>query len=369
MLSKIKSSNYGKLKLLLGLIVIFGLVTAFSLEEKKDKKPKEKNLILSLDDQVFRNTEDLNFVTGVMNSKLSVEEKKAKLQERYKLDYRYGVYGVSWKTDPEKAIYFFDGKEIPYEEQKRLQENKMISMSTSITPNREEYEVFYEKYGERVKNGIYILLPESDRDIFFPKEAISQTKPTIESVIEKFTKNRYSEIKLRKNRINIDANGKKFIITGEDVSTNDVINILKGGKYEITITGEKSLKLTQLSNTPLEATTIVKPTLEKGKQVFFIVEEMPEFPGGESALRKFIAETVKYPVEAQKNKIQGKVYVTFVVDSEGNVTDSKIARGVDPSLDMEALRVVGLLPKWKPGLQKGKPVAVSYTVPINFVLN
>ena len=107
---------------------------------------------------------------------------------------------------------------------------------------------------------------------------------------------------------------------------------------------------------------------EEEAQVFFIVEEMPEFPGGELALRKFIAQSIKYPVIAQENGIQGKVYVNFVVDKDGSVTAAKIARGVDQSLDKEALRVVNNLPKWKPGKQRGKSVKVSYTVPINFVL-
>ena len=107
---------------------------------------------------------------------------------------------------------------------------------------------------------------------------------------------------------------------------------------------------------------------EEEAQVFFIVEDMPEFPGGEMALRTYIANAIKYPVIAQENGIQGKVYVTFVVSKDGSVTNATIARGVDPSLDKEALRVVNSLPKWKPGKQRGKPVNVSYTVPINFVL-
>ncbi len=107
---------------------------------------------------------------------------------------------------------------------------------------------------------------------------------------------------------------------------------------------------------------------EEEAQVFFIVEDMPEFPGGELALRKYIANAIKYPVIAQENGIQGKVYVTFVVDKDGGISDARIARGVDPSLDKEALRVVNTLPKWKAGKQRGKPVRVSYTVPINFVL-
>jgi protein TonB len=109
--------------------------------------------------------------------------------------------------------------------------------------------------------------------------------------------------------------------------------------------------------------------VEEENPVFFIVEEMPEFPGGDAALRAYIANSVKYPQIAQENGIQGKVYVNFVVGKDGSISQAKIARGVDPSLDKEALRVVNSLPKWKPGKQGGKPVRVSYTVPINFVLN
>lgn len=109
-------------------------------------------------------------------------------------------------------------------------------------------------------------------------------------------------------------------------------------------------------------------TLNGDEQIFFIVEEMPEFPGGELELRKFIANNIKYPVAAQEKGIQGRVYVTFVVDKNGEVANAKIARGVDPALDKEALRVVNSLPKWIPGKQRGQTVNVSYTVPINFAL-
>ncbi|PTN07483.1 M56 family metallopeptidase [Mangrovibacterium marinum] len=105
-----------------------------------------------------------------------------------------------------------------------------------------------------------------------------------------------------------------------------------------------------------------------GKPIFFIVEQMPEFPGGELALRKAIASTVKYPVEAQKDGVQGKVYVTFVIDSAGKVRNARVVRGVAPSLDQEAIRVVSSLPDWTPGKQRGEPVAVSFTLPISFLL-
>ena len=103
--------------------------------------------------------------------------------------------------------------------------------------------------------------------------------------------------------------------------------------------------------------------------VYVIVEDMPVFPGGEEALRKWIGENVKYPAPAAENGIHGKVYVMFVVEADGSVSRAKVVRGVDPSLDAEALRVTNAMPKWKPGFQRGKAVPVSYTIPINFALD
>jgi TonB family protein len=116
---------------------------------------------------------------------------------------------------------------------------------------------------------------------------------------------------------------------------------------------------------------IIPPSTENVQpenQVFYIVEEMPEFPGGEAALRNHIAKSIKYPQSAQENGIQGRVYVQFIVSADGSVRNATIARGVDPVLDQEALRVVRNLPIWIPGKQRGKTVDVSYTVPINFML-
>lgn len=150
-----------------------------------------------------------------------------------------------------------------------------------------------------------------------------------------------------------------------------VVEVLNIVDNETDIDEELDIQDTEADEkTVIDVAPIIKQEEEKAEesQVFFIVEDMPEFPGGELALRKFIANAIKYPVIAQENGIQGKVYVNFVVDKDGSITNAKIARGVDPSLDKEALRVVNSLPKWKPGMQRGKPVKVSYTVPISFVL-
>jgi TonB family protein len=98
------------------------------------------------------------------------------------------------------------------------------------------------------------------------------------------------------------------------------------------------------------------------------VEKMPQYPGGDLALRRFIAQTVRYPVDAQRQRAQGKVFVTFVINKNGDVEQARVARGVHPSIDAEALRVVRAMKKWIPGMQDGEKVDVSYTVPINFRL-
>ena len=121
-------------------------------------------------------------------------------------------------------------------------------------------------------------------------------------------------------------------------------------------------------NKQTEAVSNPQKTNQTKDQVFVVVEQMPVFPGGEQALRELIGKEIIYPEDALKAGTQGKVFVTFVVNKEGKVINPKIARGVNPSLDKEALRVVGILPKWIPGKQRGKNVDVEYTVPINFAL-
>ncbi|MDD3859989.1 MAG: TonB family protein [Bacteroidales bacterium] len=101
---------------------------------------------------------------------------------------------------------------------------------------------------------------------------------------------------------------------------------------------------------------------------FAVVEDKPVFPGGDAALMKFIADNTKYPEIAKENGIQGRVFIQFVIDKNGAVTKVQVAKGVDPYLDAEALRVVKMLPKWTPGKQRGKPVPVTFVVPINFKL-
>lgn len=103
-------------------------------------------------------------------------------------------------------------------------------------------------------------------------------------------------------------------------------------------------------------------------KVFDVVEQMPSFPGGPSALLQYLSSNVKYPVVAQENGVQGRVVVSFVVEKDGSVTDVQVVRSVDPSLDKEAVRVVKSMPHWIPGKQNGSAVRVKYNVPVSFKL-
>lgn len=110
------------------------------------------------------------------------------------------------------------------------------------------------------------------------------------------------------------------------------------------------------------------PKHEEETKVFDIVEQMPMYPGGPTAMMKFLSENIHYPVVAQENGVQGRVTVAFVVERDGSITDVHVARGVDPSLDKEAVRVVKSMPKWQPGKQNGSTVRVKYNVPVLFRL-
>lgn len=112
---------------------------------------------------------------------------------------------------------------------------------------------------------------------------------------------------------------------------------------------------------------IIEPEPEPD-EIFMIVEDQPEFPGGTAALLEYLKKNIKYPAICRENNIQGRVLVTFIVNKDGAIVEPEVVKSVNPSLDKEALRVISQMPNWKPGYQRGKPVRVKFTVPVNFQL-
>ena len=114
----------------------------------------------------------------------------------------------------------------------------------------------------------------------------------------------------------------------------------------------------------------IKPEIipDSDGDVLFEMAEVPEFPGGTDALLEFMRKNIKYPADAREKDIQGRVLVTFIVNKDGSLTEPEVVKSVDPLLDAEALRLISVMPKWKPGTQRGKPVRTKYTLPVNFRL-
>ena len=157
-----------------------------------------------------------------------------------------------------------------------------------------------------------------------------------------------------------------FVIDGHEITDNIIVpkvskhfNLIMSGEIN---NGTHNKKISSSSYS--KDFKIKDPKVEN--KVFESVEEMPSFPGGMSALMKYLADNVKYPVDAQENGLQGRVVVSFVVERDGSITNVQAVRSVYPSLDSEAVRVVEAMPRWKPGKLNGLPVRVKYNVPVTF---
>ena len=128
-----------------------------------------------------------------------------------------------------------------------------------------------------------------------------------------------------------------------------------------------SLMATCCLTTVLAQKTVVSQKDQK-EEPFNVVEDMPAFPGGMEAMIEYLSSNIKYPADAQKQKVDGRVLVNFVVEKDGSITEVNVVKPGFPSLDAEAVRVVKAMPKWKPGYQRGQAVRVQFTMPINFSL-
>ena len=152
------------------------------------------------------------------------------------------------------------------------------------------------------------------------------------------------------------------------------INLFAGYKYLLFV--PLAIALLAMNNTTIRANVqkkVVKTTKTTKKasandKVYVVVEQMPSFPGGDSALLKYLFENVKYSVSALKTQKQGRVMVRFTVEKDGAISNVKVARSVTPSLDAEAVRAIKSMPKWSPGKQGGEFVRVKYIVPVTFRL-
>ena len=162
----------------------------------------------------------------------------------------------------------------------------------------------------------------------------------------------------------------KFLFPENKIPTDEVYFIDTEGKcqsfgYDPNISSIIPAKSSSMSLQKVADSSMNSKSIEK---TFDVVENMPSYPGGKDAMIAFLSSNMRYPDAAKKNGIHGRVIVSFVVDKDGSITETKVVRSVDPALDQEALRLVNSMPKWKPGTAEGKPVRVKYSIPFNFSL-
>ena len=198
----------------------------------------------------------------------------------------------------------------------KLAEKKEAKVEKKEQPKVEQIEV------ERVKSSVKFTAPEIKKD--------SEVKPE-------------EELKSQEDLSKTNAAIGAFDVKGNDEAAGEV------------------LKAKEVIAQP-------EPPKEEEQKVFDYAEQMPSFPGGQGALNEYLSKTIRYPVAAEENGIQGRVIVQFVVEKDGSITDVRVVRSVDPSLDKEAVRVAKSMPRWIPGKQNGSAVRVKFTLPVSFRL-
>ncbi len=196
------------------------------------------------------------------------------------------------------------------------------------------------------------------------KKAVVEKRTVVKEEKKEVVKQVKSSIKFTAPVIKKDNEVKKEIVSQEDLNNTKTAV----GAFDVKGNSDQGTVLKAEQEIAQPAPPAPKPSAEIENKVFDVVEQMPSFPGGTSALMSYLNSNVKYPVVAQENGVQGRVVISFVVEKDGSITDVQVVKSVDPSLDREASRVVRSMPRWNPGKQNGQAVRVKYDVPVSFRL-
>lgn len=260
----------------------------------------------------------------------------------------------------------------------RMQENSSVLKVEQEDPDNRIFEVV-DHMPEFPDGGMSGLMSYLNKNIKYPVEAQKadiQGRVVVGFIVEKDGSIAHTRI-IRGAAPSLDAEALRVIGGMPKWKPGRQGTKVVRVKYTVPVTFSlgygKNTKEYAPVNGPLEEVVAtgyapVKGTAKAEGTVFEVVEQMPEFPGGLPALMRFLSENIKYPVLAQKAGTQGKVTISFVVDTEGNITNPEVVQGVDPLLDAEAIRVIAGMPKWKPGKQRGEVVNVRYALPVTFRL-
>ncbi len=279
---------------------------------------------------------------------------------------------IHFKTES-LILFILDGKEISNKTLESLDPESIMSIEVL------KGETAVTKYGEKAKNGaIIITSKELSTNPIDQKYQLSgkvlnaetdEPMPGVSIVIMNTTTGTVSDLN-GEFVLQIDKETVQVAFSFVGFETQ-IVNVKNGDKLEVKLKkGVTTLNLYSPTNNPSKISEQPDPPTEKNTsgEIFFIVEDMPHFPGGKQALSEYISSHIKYPRKARKNNISGEVFVNFTVDEEGNVENIYVdkSKSVDPDLDKEAIRIISGMPKWKPGMQRGKAVPVELSVPVEF---
>jgi TonB family protein len=308
-----------------------------------------------------------------MSSWTPGEQNGKKVSVYYTLPIKYKLTGAkSQSLDPtKKPLMIIDGKIAPSDFNfSTLNKDSIKSVDVIMPDKKEKLDEISLKFGTKTSNGVIIIVTKQ----YARLKASGEVQLAVENpkVIED------KEINFDNFK---DGETPLFIIDGKVSTRKDISSLNKKEIQEITVLKDKAsaavygdkgkngvVIITLKKGKSEEVLDSVSNKLSKDNRTFEVVEQMPEYPGGVRALLNFIGTNLRYPVEAQKAKIQGRVIVRFVVNKAGQVEKGEIIRSLSPECDRESLRVIRMMPDWKPGMQKGKTVSVWYTLPIQFKL-
>jgi len=247
---------------------------------------------------------------------------------------------IDWKNPP---LIFLDGIDIDKAEMDAINPNDIVSIDVLKDKSATT------SFGEKAKNGV-IQIKSNHPPLVILDGVI------IDPADMKVKREDIESVNILKGKSGTEVYGEK--------GKNGVIMFTT--KKKVTVDSDKKVENIAVKNAANQEKD--NPKQKNEKEVFVVVEQMPEFLGGEDACKSFIARNLKYPLAALNKGKTGKVYVTFIVNKNGRVENAKVIRGIDPALDAEVVRVVNSLPDWKPGKQRGTAVDVVYTMPIEFML-
>ena len=329
-------------------------------------EPEFKELYAPLSDKDL--SDYVNFLNSDINKKLNGEEINSAISLLAGMDMMAYMLAVATEQPYESSIKNINDTEYDALANKYLEATGASSLAEELmaligNEASKDMDPKEREMTEKTMKYIGKMFP------LYYKNALYKTitKEELTIVAEIFQRPAISEV--NKNMLNVMGNLLEKFSTQEELLNEKTKTLTKAMSDPNDTTGAREKYIEYLKKTGRPIPVATETTNENDNdEVFLVVDQMPEFPGGMEALMKYFSDNVRYPVYAAEKKIQGRVICQFVVNKDGSISDIKVIKGVDKSLDREALRLIENMPRWKPGVLNGEKVSCKYTVPVRFRL-